>query len=73
MGINLMLVVGFIVFIIVILSVIKIETSKVTVLTNNLKIKITRLEKRIDEIESETKKYLIFYSRIGPFKGGRIF
>ncbi|MBP1971014.1 hypothetical protein J2Z83_003151 [Virgibacillus natechei] len=50
-----MFVVGFIVFIIAIVSVIKIAANRVAAPTNDLKEGIVRLEKRGDEFENEKK------------------
>jgi cell division protein FtsL len=53
MEIILMFVVGFIVFMIAILSVIKMTTHRVTAPTNELKEKVANLENRMDELEKD--------------------
>jgi len=55
MEIILLFVVGFIGFIIVMLSVVKMAANKVTAPTNDLKDEVIHLKKRIIELESEVK------------------
>lgn len=55
MEIILLFAVGFIGFIIVMFSIVKITANKVTAPTNDLKDEVIRLKKRIDQLESEKK------------------
>jgi len=55
MGMIIIFVAGFIVFIITIISIIKMATNRVTAPTENLKVEITTLKNRINELENSKK------------------
>lgn len=55
MGLGLIFVVGFIVFIVAILSIFRVVSDRATGATNDLKKQVNDLEKRINELENDKK------------------